>query len=218
MKKIDAVIFDMDGLIIDSEPYWRLAMITVFNSVGFIATEEMCATTTGLRIDEVVHLWYVNKPWHNKTQEQVCIEIIDKVCEYIATKGEAMEGFYDVLDMLSNQDIKLALASSSSKRIIHTVLKRLNIENKFDVVCSGEEVSHGKPHPAIFIEAAKRLEVHPSQCMVFEDSLFGMIATKAAHMHSIVVPEKSNYENEKFVLADRKLNSLKEFDLKMLEF
>lgn len=218
MKKIAAVIFDMDGLIIDSEPYWRLAMIDVFNSVGFIATEEMCATTTGLRIDEVVHLWYVNKPWNNKSREQVCSEIIDKVCEYIDTKGEAMEGFYNTLELLSNQNLKLALASSSSKRIIHTVLKRLKIENKFDVVCSGEEVSHGKPHPAIFIEAAKRLEVHPSQCMVFEDSLFGMIATKAAHMYSIVVPDKSNYANEKFVLADKKLASLKEFELQMLEF
>jgi sugar-phosphatase len=216
IKNIEAVIFDMDGLIIDSEPYWRLAMIDVFDTVGFDATDEMCAATTGLRIDEVVDVWYVNKPWINKTKQQVCDEIIETVCNYILKKGEAMEGFFDVIKILKNQNIKLALASSSSKKIIHTVLKRLDIEKVFDVVSSGEEVSHGKPHPAVFLETAKRLQIHPTACVVFEDSIFGMVATKAARMHSIVVPEKHIYDSEKFILADIKLKSLAQFNLAMI--
>ncbi len=216
MKETKAVIFDMDGLIIDSEPYWRLAMIEVFNSLGFIATEEMCAATTGLRIDEVVELWYQNKPWQLKSKEQVCNDIIESVCSHISSKGVAMEGFFEVLEMLHKTKLQIALASSSAQIIIHTVLKRLQIQDSFQVICSGEEVSHGKPHPAIFIETAQRLNTLPRHCTVFEDSIFGMIATKSAHMHSIVVPEPSNYENEKFALADIKLRSLKDFKLDMI--
>jgi len=218
MKETKAVIFDMDGLIIDSEPYWRLAMVDVFSSLGFIATEEMCAATTGLRIDEVVELWYQNKPWQQKSKEQVCNEIIESVCSYISSEGAAMVGFFEVLNILQKTSVKLALASSSAQVIIHTVLKRLHIQDAFNVICSGEEVSHGKPHPAIFLETAQRLNVMPRHCSVFEDSIFGMIATKSAHMHSIVVPEPSNYHNEKFALADIKLKSLQDFNLEMIKY
>lgn len=217
-QRSKALLFDMDGLIIDSEPYWRKAMIEVFNSVGFVATEEMCAATTGLRIDEVVNVWYDNKPWDNKSKKTVVHEIIEGVCHYIDIYGTAMKGFYDVMELIKHEDIRIGLASSSALVIIHSVLKKLNIQDAFHIIVSGEEVSHGKPHPAIFIEAAHRLHIAPNQCTVLEDSLFGLIAAKAAHMRCIVVPEEKNQTNDTFLLSDYKLQSLLDFRMQMLEY
>ena len=215
--KRQTVIFDMDGIIIDSEPFWRQSMIEIFDQVGVALTDEMCASTAGLRIDEVVAHWYTIYPWTQQTNREIVEKIIESVRLKIATKGEALPGLYEVIALLKNNHIRIALASSSAKRLIEAVLSRLGLQQTFEVIVSGEEVDYGKPHPIIFLEAAKRMGVQPQDCCVIEDSLNGIIAAKAARMYCIAIPEAHNYGVTKFIIADKIVASLHEFQLDFLE-
>ena len=91
-QKISAVIFDMDGLLIDSEPFWQQAEKIVFKKVGIELTTEMCYETMGLRIDEVVMYWYEKKPWDHISLQEIQAEIIDRVIELIHENGKQKEG------------------------------------------------------------------------------------------------------------------------------
>src|SRR5688572_9324679 len=95
---ITAAIFDMDGLLIDSEPIWREAEKTIFKQVGLDLSDEMCAQTMGLRIDEVVQHWYTIRPWSNKSLKQIETEVLDAVERLIIQRAQPMEGVYDILE------------------------------------------------------------------------------------------------------------------------
>jgi len=216
--QIKAVIFDMDGVIIDSEPLWRIAMIEVFRSVHLELTEDECAATQGLRIDEVVDFWYKQRPWKgNKARHEIVEAIILKVQQLIQEKGEAMKGFHQAVSLLRDNHLRLALASSSSKRLIITVINKVQANDDFEFLCSGEDEAYGKPHPAIFLKAASLLGLLPQECVVIEDSINGMVAAKAARMPCIVIPEYVNDEDPRWTLADVKLKSLEDLNMDIIQ-
>jgi sugar-phosphatase len=216
--QIKAVIFDMDGVIIDSEPLWRIAMIEVFRSVHLELTEDECAATQGLRIDEVVDFWYKQRPWKgNKARHEIVEAIILKVQQLIQEKGEAMKGFHQAVSLLRDNHLRLALASSSSKRLIITVINKVQANDDFEFLCSGEDEAYGKPHPAIFLKAASLLGLLPQECAVIEDSINGMVAAKAARMPCIVIPEYVNDEDPRWTLADVKLKSLEDLNMDIIQ-
>lgn len=206
---IEAVIFDMDGLLIDSEPFWKVVEIEVFKTVGIDLTVEMCLETVGLRIDEVVTYWHEKQPWENISKQAIEDSIVNKMIERITNEGEALPGVYDVIEFFWNKKIPMAIASSSYLRIIEAVVKRLKLKDFFEVIYSAEFEEYGKPNPATFITTAKKLGVSPMKCLVFEDSLNGVLAGKAARMITVAVPD---YENPKFIIADKILNSLEEWN------
>ena len=209
---IKAVLFDMDGLLIDSEPLWRKAEIEIFPKVGIPITYEECEQTAGLRIDEVIKFWYNQKPWDNLSLEEVEHQIVDRLIELIIEEGQPLEGVDYILNFFESENIKAAIASSSSYRIIDTVLDKLNIRPHFKQVHSAQDESHGKPHPAVFLNAANKMNTSPENCLVFEDSLNGVISAKAARMKVVAIPEEMNLNNSKFNISDLILTSLKEFD------
>jgi HAD superfamily hydrolase (TIGR01509 family) len=209
---LNAVIFDMDGLLIDSEPIWREAEKEIFAEVGITLTDEMCFTTVGLRIDEVVNHWHSKYHWENPSQEIIKEKVIDKVIELILQKGEILPGVIQTIEYFYSKNYPLAIASASSMRIIDAVTEKLKIKKYFTIIHSAEFEEFGKPHPAVFISTAKKLNVLPQNCLVFEDSLNGIIAAKAARMKVIAVPEPIHFENSKFNIADLKLKSLLDFD------
>jgi len=211
-----AVIFDMDGLLIDSEPLWRKAEIEIFPKVGIQLTPEDCFKTQGLRIDEVVALWHSRHPWSNISQADLTQQIVDRVIELILEEGQPLQGVEYIIGFFKERNIKIALASSSSYNIIEAVLKTLQIKEHFGTIHSAEEEKWGKPHPAVFITAAEKLAIDPQHCLVFEDSLFGVIAAKAAKMKVIAIPEGTNKTNNKFNVADGIIDSLNNFDEKLL--
>jgi len=186
---VKAVIFDMDGLIIDSEPLWRMAEMEVFKSIGYDFTEEMCIQTMGMRVDEVVKYWHDQLHWKEPTVNHVINEIINKVIEKVKLHGTALPGVYQTIQLLKEKECPIALASSSSLKIINTVLQQLSLHDSFDVVHSAETEEFGKPHPAVFLTAAEKLNVEPKNCLVLEDSKAGMEAGLRAEMQVIVVPE-----------------------------
>lgn len=208
---IEAAIFDMDGLLINSEPFWQQSEMEVFPTVGVALTPAMCLQTVGLRMNDMVQYWHRQFPWQNKTTEQVATEVLETVKAKIMAEGAAMEGVHAVLELLRNKGIRLALASSSPLDIIESVVQKLEIASFFEFLLSAENEEYGKPHPAVYLSAAKRLSVPPHNCIAFEDSLNGIISAKAARMKAVAVPEPHNLNNTRFDVADLKIASLQHF-------
>jgi sugar-phosphatase len=198
----EAVIFDMDGVLIDSEPQWKIAMENVFKSVGLDMARKDFQKTVGLRIDEVIAFWNQHKNLGIKDEKAVEDAIIDQMILLVQSNPIPLKGVNDTLAYLKKRDIKIGLATSSPYRLLHAVLSALNIEEYFDFVHSAEKESYGKPHPAVYISAAKMLSVQPSKCLVIEDSFNGIISGKAAKMDVVCIPEKTHEPNSKLNVAD----------------
>ena len=214
-RNIEAVIFDMDGLIIDSEPLWRKAEIQAFKDIGFQFTEEMCIQTMGMRIDEVVHYWWKKIKWEKPSEKNVIDSIQSKMIDLIQKDGALLPGVLDALKLLKEKKIPIALASSSAMILIKAVVESLDIKDYFNVIHSAEKESAGKPDPSVFLTAARMLEIEPKKCLVLEDSKAGMEAGLNANMKTIVIPEFGTSPNW-VVKANKKLNSMKEFNIELL--
>ncbi len=216
MKLPLAAIFDMDGLLIDSEPLWRLAEQQVFRSVGLDLSLDQFAETMGLRIDEVVALWYHRHPWEDKSQEAVAEEILRYVEDLVRERGKALPGVYSCLEQLQEGGVALALATSSPSPLMEAVLVTLDLSETFSVRCSATEEWAGKPAPDVYFSAAKGLGISPEDCVVFEDSPVGLQAGRAAGMRVVAVPAAENFHHPSFTAAHLLLSSLEEFSLPRL--
>jgi mannitol-1-/sugar-/sorbitol-6-/2-deoxyglucose-6-phosphatase len=211
-----AVIFDMDGMLTDSEPLWRIASVEALNAVGVPVNEADVVETTGLRTDELLEHWYGVYPWSEPPRKVVEGEIERRVIELIRERSVPNPGVLEILETLSAAGYLLAIASSSQSEVIQAVLETLGIASYFTVVQSAEHEPFGKPHPAVYIEAARALGVAPVACVAFEDSPNGVIAAKAAKMRCVAVPDPALVDDRRFLAADLHLSSLTEFRLEML--
>ena len=209
---IKAVIFDLDGLLIDSEPLWQEAEILVFQRVNILLTPDLCLRTKGLRIDEVVDYWYQRYPWTNLTPQEVEESIVAKLIELIQLKGKPLAGVDRAIAFVKQKPVKIALASSSSSIIIQAALQKLNLSNIFASVYSAESEVFGKPHPGVYLTTANKLDVLPQECLALEDSLNGVLAAKAAQMKCIAIPESLQYKDPQFAIADMTLKSLEQLN------
>jgi len=216
-RSLKAIIFDMDGVLIDSEPLWKIAEVKGFGKVGLDLTHTDCEETVGLRIDEVVEMWYRKVGWEGKSCEDVAADIISILIEEIQDKGQALTGVEDALQKCKAAGLKIGLATSSYQSIIDAVLTKLKIGSYFDCVHSAEFETYGKPHPSVYQTTADQLGVSPMDCLVIEDSLNGVISGKAARMKVIAVPEKSHGYNPKLILADQIITDLNELDLEFVK-
>lgn len=212
---IQAVIFDLDGLLIDSEPLWREVEVKVFNSLGAPVTYEMLEETHGRREDELILYWYNKFPWEGKLPQEVEQEIYKEVLELVKEKGEPEKGVREILAFLSTKNVKFAIASSSSMAFINAVVEKFGISKYFDVLHSGEFEEFGKPHPAVYLTTLEKLGISPEHAITFEDSFSGVKAAKAAHITCICVPSKDEFADPKFDIADYKISSLLDFSEEM---
>ena len=215
---INAVIFDLDGVIIDSEPLWQEAEKKIFKTLGIMLTADMCRQTTGLDcIDTVMH-WYNYKPWKGKKAEKVRDEIYAEVLKLIIQKGKLKKDVERVLDLFERMNMSLAVASSSPLEIINTVLRTFLRGNKFSVIHSSEFEKSGKPHPAVYLSTARLLNTDPKECLAFEDSFYGALSARSARMKVVAVLERDDYKNTKFDFVDLKISSFKEFSEDHLDY
>ncbi len=208
---IKAAIFDMDGVLIDSEPLWQQAETKVFARVGLCVTPEMCLETMGMRVDQVVRYRYERQPWQGKSLRQVEEEILQEMERLIAERGRPAPGAQEVLDFFRRRGIRLALASSSYMRIIQAVLETLHLTEVFEVVHSAEFEEHGKPDPAIYLTTLRKLGLPARAAIAFEDSPNGVRAAKAAGLRVVCIPDKHVGQHPAFDSADLVLRSLTEF-------
>jgi len=210
---IEAVIFDMDGLLIDSEPLWRKAEIEIFAKVDIYLTEDDCKETMGYRLNEVVDLWYSRYPWNSLSKKEVEDAILQRVSDLIQSDGKIMTGVEETIRSCMNLNLKMAIASSSPMKLIKSVVKLLKMEGDFDVLYSAEYEAFGKPHPGVFLTTSQKLGVDPHKCLVLEDSLHGIISALSAKMKVIAVPDEQQFNHPKFQVADKVLSSLTELNL-----
>ena len=182
-----AAIFDMDGLLVDSEPGWKQAEREVFGSVGVEITDDMASATAPLTTREVTEYWYRFRPWSGRSLEDVEASVVARVGELIREHPRALPGVRDALEVCADLGWRVALASNSPKTLCRLVLAELGIDGFFHAVVSADDVERGKPDPAIYRHAARLLGFAPRECLVFEDSPGGVRAACAAGMSVIAI-------------------------------
>ncbi|MBX3241672.1 MAG: hexitol phosphatase HxpB [Chitinophagaceae bacterium] len=212
----DTFIFDMDGLLIDSEPLWEEAGCEVLKEFGVELTNEQYHSSTGLRTEEWITHWFNHFNIPLQHAPGAITSIIDKATFKIEETGIAMPGVYETLDLLRYGGFTLGIATSSPLSLVDVVVNKLEIAGYFKVFTSADRLAYGKPHPEVYLNCAARLGKHPAQCACFEDSYNGMISVKAARMKCIVVPAPAFREEHKWKAADMQLKSLLDFNKETL--
>lgn len=216
-RPVLAAIFDMDGLLIDSEPLWERAELDIFATLGGdVSRRNELPDTVGLRIDQVVRMWYETCPWNGPDQAEVTQRVIARALTLVEQQRPLLPGVEHALQLCRDNGLKIGLASASPLFMLKRVLELFNLRDYFDVIASAESLPWSKPHPQVYHDAAAKLGIDPLNCVTLEDSLNGMIATKAARMRSIVIPASAAREDPRWSLADVQLASLEQLSLQHL--
>ncbi len=205
-----ALVFDMDGVLIDSEPLWRRAEIEIFATVGLELSEADCHETTGLRMDEAARYWFDRKPWKGPSPEGIASTVVDRMVGLVLCEGECMPGARESLAAAKAAGWRIGLASSSSMRLIETVLDGFEMREAFEVICSAEQEVHGKPHPDVYLSTLRDLGLDGAECVAIEDSANGVVSALAAGMRCIAIPPPETRGDPRFEAASWRLDSLRE--------
>ena len=214
MNKINAIILDMDGILIDSERHWQITERELFAGLGIELTDELLVQTRGLRTEEMVEHWSARFPLDGMAPGKL-MELYDRrMVETMKREVPLMEGARELIGMFRKMALPVALATCSSHDHIDAVMEKHQLREQFDHLVSAARGMPGKPHPEVFLRTATALKVDPTRCLVFEDSFFGMIAAKAARMKVVVMPDPSEFNQERFGAADLKIRSLSEFTIR----
>ena len=214
--QLNTVIFDMDGLLIDSEPFWQEAGMETLRGFDVSLTLEQYHHTTGLRTKEWIEYWFNYFSLDRRFARDAEEIIIHKAIEKIKEKGRPMPGADIIFPFFKERNYKIGLATSSPLALIDVVVEKLQIKQWLDAVSSAETLPFSKPHPGVYMHCAESLGSSPLECICFEDSFNGMISVKAARMKCVVVPVPDQYELPKWAAADVKIPTLLEFNAGML--
>lgn len=213
---MDAVIFDMDGVIVDSEIHWKTTEGFFLQSIipGWDIDDQ--DKIIGLAVHDVYKL-LVDTYQLQKTKAQFLELYQEMANEIYGQKVSLIEGFRELLSILNKHNVPVALASSSPKTWIDIVLQRFNLLESFQVVVSADELGgEGKPSPAIYLRTAKRLGVRPERCMAIEDSKNGVLSAKNAGMFCIGFRNGFNDEQD-LSGADRIIHRFDELNWQTLQ-
>jgi mannitol-1-/sugar-/sorbitol-6-/2-deoxyglucose-6-phosphatase len=217
-KKYDhSAIFDMDGMLIDSEPLWYEAANAAFAHFNAQINQDDYAKSIGLRTKEFVAYWTQQLKIDPKYTLEIERKINSLVINKIEENGKAMPGVVHALTLLKDSGFTIGLATSSPSSLIDVVVDKLRIRSYFSAYASAEHLPFGKPHPQVYLNCAEKLSQLPLKCICFEDSFNGMISAKSARMFCIAIPAPEFRDQPRFQAADLILNSLEEFNLDIME-
>jgi mannitol-1-/sugar-/sorbitol-6-/2-deoxyglucose-6-phosphatase len=206
-----ATLFDMDGLLIDSEVLWHEAELEIFGSLGVPIAQRDTRSTKGMYVAEVVDYWHARFPWTGPGHDQVVAMLLERVGELVEENGRLLPGALRAIDLASERG-PVALASSTPLALIYRCLDHFTLRERFAAVHSAEFEDYGKPHPGVFLTAAAALDVAAPACLVFEDSAAGVVAAKSGRMTVVAVPVPEDVAEAAFSLADLVLGSLEELE------
>jgi HAD superfamily hydrolase (TIGR01509 family) len=203
----------MDGLLIDTEPVWRIAEKQVFADLGVELSQADLLDTTGVTIDELVRAFLpAGAPALHPAE--VADRITDLVVDHVRRQGVPMPGVPEAIALFRRSGFRLAIASSSPARLIDAVCARLGLD--IEVRCSALDEPRGKPAPDVYLAAARRLGLSPARCLAVEDSPAGVVAAKEAGMSCLAVPDPLLAGDPRYRRADLVLPALTELDEPLL--
>ncbi|MDG6896120.1 hexitol phosphatase HxpB [Volucribacter amazonae] len=211
-----AVIFDMDGVLIDSEPLWQQSGVAVLNQYQVPVTLADMQTWTGMPANVIVQT-ACHKYAISLDQKAVTQAMLDYAIQLIITQKPLMPAVKSTLAFLAEQGLRMAIASASPRYMLEGIVQSCGIADYFDYISSADELPFNKPHPMVYLQACEKLGVMPQQAIGIEDSKVGMIAVKAASMSCIVIPAQNAFEQPYWALADKKLHSLSEINQSLLQ-
>lgn len=187
-KRLQAVLFDLDGTLIDSEENWFVSDGEFLKSLGKEYTQEMWEDTIGMGGRAMAAM--VKERWSlPQSLEDLCTFKDDLYLRQAKGRTGVFPEMLKLLEAFRIQRLPMAVASGSSLRVIQEVLKETGILGKFSLLASADQVPRGKPEPDLFLFAARKLGVNPENCLVFEDSLYGVKAALAAGMTVVATPQ-----------------------------
>ena len=186
-----AIIFDMDGLLVDSEPLWYEVETAIIESHGYTYEDQVRESTIGLRVDEFARIIYENYPRVADTSKGVAQAVMDGMTSLPREKIKTRPGANEIIRYVAEQNIPCAIASSSLTVIIEHFVEMMGWADLIPHRFSAEFMERGKPAPDIYLHTAQQLGVDPKKCLALEDSRAGTQAALAAGMTCYTVPDLS---------------------------
>ena len=184
--RLEAALFDMDGLLLDSEPVWSIAEAEIMEWLGGPWNLDVKAACLGKRVDESCRV-LVEIAGSDHSPVEVMDRLLARMCNLYREHLPFLPGARELLDALGAAGVPTALVSSSYRVLVDTALETIGAE-RFAATIAGDEVVHAKPHPEPYLRAAGALDVHPADCVVFEDSPMGVLAAESAGCVAVAVP------------------------------
>ncbi len=209
---LQAVLFDLDGLMFDSEPHSLASWQAVLAERGVTLDPLTIDSILGLRIDATARTLIERYQLPDTVQALSDAKTAYQIT-HLAGHVPPLPGLLELLDEIDRRGLKRAVASSGIRRYVEAVLRVNHLLDRFSVIITGDDVAHGKPAPDIFLAAARALDVEPQHCLVLEDAPAGVQAAKAAGMPCIAVPNHSVSQLD-LSQADRVVTSL--HDVRMI--
>jgi HAD superfamily hydrolase (TIGR01509 family) len=195
MKELQLIIFDMDGLMFDTERIAFISWKIAASDYGYEVDEEIFKKTVGVNLKGTTEIFlkYFGKDF---PIESIINERFKRAEDLIKLNGVPVKnGLYDLLEYLNEINIKKAVATSTSRERAATLLKMAGIEKCFDYVICGDEIKYSKPDPEIFLKVAEKLDCLPENCLVLEDSDVGIEAASRAGMLPVMIPDMKEPED-----------------------
>jgi mannitol-1-/sugar-/sorbitol-6-/2-deoxyglucose-6-phosphatase len=213
---IEAVIFDMDGVLVDSEPYWLKSREEFSQSIGKTWTDEsqrLCMGRSTIEWAEVMQ----ERLELDMTLDDIMADIKARVISHYEQHLPLLPGAVEAVHTAAS-GFRVALASGSPTEIIHSVTQLTGLDQVFEVMVFGDNIKRGKPAPDIYLETARLLGIPPQNCVGIEDSGNGVRAVKAAGMYAIAAPSPAfPLPDEIIAMADLTLSSLEGFSVEMVK-
>jgi mannitol-1-/sugar-/sorbitol-6-/2-deoxyglucose-6-phosphatase len=205
-----AVIFDLDGVLADSEPWWNQIDAKLLAEYGVSYRGEYHRNVLGVSYRLAVE-FYKNAFHISASVEELMRRRGEIATDFFANRVGLFPSAKTTLEQLREMKLQLAVATSSVSASARPFLERTGIRSLFSVVVTGDEVQQGKPHPEIYLRAAKKLGISPEACLVIEDALAGIAAAKAAKMRVAAIPDTRFVDPREYEMkADYVLGSLSE--------
>ena len=213
LKNIKAVIFDLDGSLVDSMWMWKQIDIEFFDKYGLQIPETLQKDIEGMSFSEVAHYFKTSFDFP-MSEEEMKNEWNQMAWDKYTNEVPLKKGAEEFLKYCDTNNISLGIATSNSKELVTAVTKSLGIEKYFSCIMTACEVNKGKPAPDIYLAVADKLHVTPNECLVFEDIVPGIMAGKNAGMKVCAVEDDySVYQKqEKLQTADYYINDYYDID------
>lgn len=212
LQNIKAVIFDVDGTLVDSMWIWRQVDIEFLSRRGIELPENLQKDIEGLSYTGTAE-YFKERFALPESVEEIKEEWREMADDFYNNKIALKEGVRDVLRLFRDKGMKIGIATSNSRELVNTMLLRHEINEYFDGIRTSCEVPRSKPFPDVYLQAAKDLDVEPEACLVFEDTVAGATAAKTAGMRVIVIYDELSAEShgELKRLSDLYIMNFKEF-------